>query len=190
MIMEQPRIRIYDVFDTLVTTNIFELIKNDDPELYRQAIADITPVRAKVLQLDEQYRQKGKIKTVQLPNVRAGLESTLKNGYILGVFSNGEPEGIKKMLSEGGIDGLFTEIISVSQFGDKNKPESYVKICEMLKKKDIVIASYADDKPNFCTAAVQSNVVSVVYHVNPKKSASPEKCISISGINEIDSIKQ
>ena len=184
--MEPRNIRVYDLFDTLVTSNFFELCKLDDPELYRQAIVDVTPVRHKVLELDERYRKEGKIKTIQLPHVREGLERTLRKGHSAGVFSNGEPAGITEMLREGEIDDLFVEVISVSQVGDKTKTESYANLREVLGKRGYVLASYADDKANFCTAAVQSGVVPAVYHVNPKQAPSPEGCTKVASVSEID----
>jgi len=190
--MSETPIRVYDVFDTLATDNTYDLLAQDNPELCRQARENYTAVREQVIPHEERYRKQGLVKTKLLPSVRFALESAKSKGFALGVFSSGTPDGIKRMLSEGGIDDLIDEQISVDAIGKKDDSGTYRNLQLVLHCKGLTLASYADDKVVFCKAAAdafwtpgEELTTPRVYHVNSKKDPAPENCIRVASIADI-----
>jgi FMN phosphatase YigB (HAD superfamily) len=184
-------IRVYDVFDTLVTDNTYELLEQENFELCRKARENYTAVRAQVIPYEEKYRAQGLVKTKLLPRVRLALENARSKGFALGVFSSGTPDGIKRMLAEGGIDDLIDEQISVDAIGKKDEPGTYRNLQLVLRTKGLELASYADDKAAFCKAAAnafwmpgETLTVPRIYHVSANEPV-PEHCSRVASIADI-----
>lgn len=190
--MSERLIRVYDVFDTVATSNIYDLLKQDDTSLYEQAQKDFAKVRDEVLSRDKAYRAAGKIKTVALPRVRETLVLQKSKGFALGAFSNGTLDDIITMLSEAGLNDLFDERVSIDTVGNKDKHESYLNLQLILHAKGLTLTSYADDKAAFCKAAAdafwmpgEELATPRVYHVNSKNEPAPENCVRVASIADI-----
>jgi len=191
--MRETPIRVYDVFDTLVTNNTYDLLAKDNPELCRKARENYIAVREQVIPYEKRYREQGLVKTKLLQNVRLGLERAKSKGFALGVFSSGTPDGIRHMLAEGGIDDLIDEQISVDTInGKKDEPGTYRNLQLVLAAKGLELASYADDQRLFCAAAAnafwtpgETLTTPRIYHVSAN-GPIPEHCSHITSIADID----
>ena len=165
-------VRIYDVFDTLLTNNIIQLLKADDAALAEKAEMDYAAVRQEVDERMQWYRREGRLATILLPKVREGLERTLGAGYRIGVYSNGTPKEVRNMLKEGGIEELMSEsdIVTVDDIGLKDQPSSYELLAARFR--GLTVVSFADDGLRYCEAAVKSGAIQEVYYVNPNSNVA------------------
>ncbi len=186
--MNQNNARVYDVFDTLLTTNVYELLERDCPELAIVARVNYPSVREAVDERDKWYRSHGQLRTLLMPFAAEGLERTLKAGYKIGVYSNGTKQNIRTLLSEGGIDNLFPDdlIVSVDDIGTKSQPESFTNLKVCFEKSGLAVVSFADDGEAYCKAAAASGAIPEVYLVSQGRKDG----IAVQGYKLIPSVAE